>query len=818
MIRKICIFVMFILLFSAYQIDNVSADVNYEFQDLNRDVGASMRGICNRKESCVSGSKTYTIQWLGMESGDEPVSLVMQEEFKNNFSIEIGKISNLTKDTKSITIDNLALQDSMDFNLEDSNVYHKVYGFKIHDETPDASEYRVIQHQNTINIYRIKNQTIKFSVVHDGPINDVKSLQFILTKNGERSKSLQTTHHLRISRQHYSFITTKYDDDQKPFTFDIITDGDDRIQIEKKVINDYEFEFRLRQNITKEIPLIGLNLKSVTGEIVLINEKQKELVGTVKDEKVMFKNVHHDDLDTSFKIKRYTLSDPSVELNINEDKLKNISKINVERFINKKYQIEWGPNILTYPNVKSTDTIDIHLLEDNQATHIKKSVAFNQSHLLFKLNFSKKPSFSVGDEFVIAANDSKIYIDRAIQPLHIEIQKAYKPKKEEDIDISLEILIPNINGGKVDPNELLSVDGFVIQEYSKQELKPNLEEILSVEGFSVNETIAEEPKNVLLPDPIFLEGYSIDEIPNHEFYHGMEAIMEKEFIKQKNLEQILEQDRKNRIAYELSIKEYEEQLKPISLENHLEGEQIELNENPITIENINQSSQKLEKKGLFNDNQQVYFMLDVNGNAIQDHPSFDTMPLLVGTEIPEEIIDLSKMDEAYKVLDFIETQKRINLERILLQDIENRIYHEQESVKIMNDLYKERSTIEHQMDVYEIAASYLIDGAEMENKNHNDISSFKETEERDALTVMRTTPSDTKSLKKDRTQKQKQNQVGTDIQNFDEKLITRGIENNKDSVLPKTGKQKHSNIWSEFLILTGVCVLLSKRYKNRIVK
>ncbi|MDE8196838.1 hypothetical protein PT113_04900, partial [Erysipelothrix rhusiopathiae] len=125
MIRKICIFVMFILLFSAYQIDNVSADVNYEFQDLNRDVGASMRGICNRKESCVSGSKTYTIQWLGMESGDEPVSLVMQEEFKNNFSIEIGKISNLTKDTKSITIDNLALQDSMDFNLEDSNVYHK---------------------------------------------------------------------------------------------------------------------------------------------------------------------------------------------------------------------------------------------------------------------------------------------------------------------------------------------------------------------------------------------------------------------------------------------------------------------------------------------------------------------------------------------------------------------------------------------------------------------------------------------------------------------------------------------------------------------
>lgn len=260
MIRKICIFVMFILLFSAYQIDNVSADVNYEFQDLNRDVGASMRGICNRKESCVSGSKTYTIQWLGMESGDEPVSLVMQEEFKNNFSIEIGKISNLTKDTKSITIDNLALQDSMDFNLEDSNVYHKVYGFKIHGETPDASEYRVIQHQNTINIYRIKNQTIKFSVVHDGPINDVKSLQFILTKNGERSKSLQTTHHLRISRQRYSFITTKYDDDQKPFTFDIITDGDDRIQIEKKVINDYEFEFRLRQNITKEIPLIGLNL------------------------------------------------------------------------------------------------------------------------------------------------------------------------------------------------------------------------------------------------------------------------------------------------------------------------------------------------------------------------------------------------------------------------------------------------------------------------------------------------------------------------------------------------------------------------------
>lgn len=211
-------------------------------------------------------------------------------------------------------------------------------------------------------------------------------------------------------------------------------------------------------------------------------------------------------------------------------------------------------------------------------------------------------------------------------------------------------------------------------------------------------------------------------------------------------------------------------------------------------------------------------MLDVNGNAIQDHPSFDTMPLLVGTEIPEEIIDLSKMDESYKVLDFIETQKRINLERILLQDIENRIHHEQESVKIMNDLYKERSTIEHQMDVYEIAASYLIDGAEMENKNHNDISSFKETEERDALTVMRTTPSDTKSLKKDRTQKQKQNQVGTDIQNFDEKLITRGIENNKDSVLPKTGKQKHSNIWSEFLILTGVCVLLSKRYKNRIVK
>ncbi|UPU38474.1 hypothetical protein MX850_07185 [Erysipelothrix sp. Poltava] len=61
-------------------------------------------------------------------------------------------------------------------------------------------------------------------------------------------------------------------------------------------------------------------MKSVTGEIVLINEKQKELVGTVKDEKVMFKNVHHDDLDTSFKIKRYTLSDPSVELNINEDK------------------------------------------------------------------------------------------------------------------------------------------------------------------------------------------------------------------------------------------------------------------------------------------------------------------------------------------------------------------------------------------------------------------------------------------------------------------------------------------------------------------
>ncbi|UPU38476.1 hypothetical protein MX850_07195 [Erysipelothrix sp. Poltava] len=419
---------------------------------------------------------------------------------------------------------------------------------------------------------------------------------------------------------------------------------------------------------------------------------------------------------------------------------------------------------------------------------------------------------------MIAANDSKIYIDRAIQPLHIEIQKAYKPKKEEDIDISLEILIPNINGGKVDPNELLSVDGFVIQENSKQELKPNLEEILSVEGFSVNETIAEEPKNVLLPDPIFLEGYSIDEIPNHEFYHGMEAIMEKEFIKQKNLEQILEQDRKNRIAYELSIKEYEEQLKPISLENHLEGEQIELNENPITIENINQSSQKLEKKGLFNDNQQVYFMLDVNGHAIHDHPSFDTMPLLVGTEIPEEIIDSSKMDEAYKVLDFIETQKRINLERILLQDIENRIHHEQESEKIMNDLYKERSTIEHQMDVYEIAASYLIDGVEMENKNHNDISSFKETKERDALTVMRTTPSDTKSLKKDRTQKQKQNQVGTDIQNFDEKLITRGIENNKDSVLPKTGKQKHSNIWSKFLILTGVCVLLSKRYKNRIVK
>ncbi|AYV33847.1 hypothetical protein [Erysipelothrix rhusiopathiae] len=818
MIRKTCTFVMFIMLFSAYHIHNVSAEVKFEFQDLNSDIGANMRGICNRRVSCVGGSKTYTIQWLGMESGDEPISLVMQEEFKNNFSIEIGKITNLTKDTKSITIDNLVLQDSMDFNLDDPNIYHKTYGFKIHSETPNASEYRVIQTQNVINILRIRNQTIKFTVVRDGPINDVKTLQFVLTKNGERSKSLQTTHHLRLSSKNYSFITTKYDDNNQPFVFDIITDGDERIQVDKKVINDSEFEFRIRQNITKEIPLRGLGLEAVTGEVVLINENQKEIVGIVKDEKVVFKNIYHSDLDTRFTIKRYSLSDASIELSINEDKFKNISEINVERFINKKFEIEWGPNILAYPNVKQTDTIDIHLLEDNHVANIKKSVAFNQSELSFRLNLLKRSSFSVDDGFVIAANASKIYIDRAIQPLHIEIQKAYKPKKKDDIDLSVEIITPNISSGKIDLSELLNVEGFVIQENPKQEIKPNLVEMLSIEGFSVNEPIDEEPKNILMPDPVFLDGYSIEAMPSEDFFHGMGAILEKEIIKQKNLEQILEQDRKNRIAYELSIKEYEDQLKPISFQNNLEGEPIELSENAMNIQNTDERYQKTEEQGLFYDNQQVYSMVDVNGHSIPDHPSFDAIPFLVGTEIPEEKIDFSEMDGAYEFLEFIEIQKRVELERVLLQDIENRIQHQRESEKILNELYEANPSNERLINSYEIAVPYLIDRDTEGTKNQNNTNRNINTERKDLLWFEKTPTSNLKSLKKDRTPMGIDNHNGTDKQNFDEKEITRVIGNNKDSVLPKTGKQKHSNNWAKFLILTGVCVLLSKRYKNRILK
>ncbi|WP_331836569.1 hypothetical protein [Erysipelothrix piscisicarius] len=97
MIRKIGIFVMFILLFGIFRTEHVSAEVGFDFQNLNQGTDVMLRGLCHRANTCVSGSKTYTINWFGMESGDQPISLTMQEEFNDDTSIEIGKITNLTK-------------------------------------------------------------------------------------------------------------------------------------------------------------------------------------------------------------------------------------------------------------------------------------------------------------------------------------------------------------------------------------------------------------------------------------------------------------------------------------------------------------------------------------------------------------------------------------------------------------------------------------------------------------------------------------------------------------------------------------------------
>ncbi|WP_342621662.1 hypothetical protein [Erysipelothrix sp. P66] len=805
MIRKIGIFVMFILLFGIFRTEHVSAEVGFDFQNLNQGTDVMLRGLCHRANTCVSGSKTYTINWFGMESGDQPISLTMQEEFNDDTSIEIGKITNLTKDIKSITIDNLVVQDAFNFNADGGNLYHKVYDFKIDKETPDALEYRVIQNQNIINIVRIKNQTIKFSVVRDGPINGVRSLPFVLTKNGEQSKSHRTTFYTRSSSQHYSFITTKYDDKNRPYTFDIITDGDDRVKIEKKVINENEFEFRIRQDITKEIPLKGHNTSGLTGEVVFITDNQKELTGIVKDGNVVFENIRHEDLNTFTRMKRYNLNDASVELNIREDRLKEISEIAVERFIDKTFNVEWGPNILAYPGAKETDTIDIHLFEGNQATEFKKTVAFNQSEVTFKVNPRKETTFSVDDGFVSVANDLKIYIDRVIQPLQIDIQKAYKPKRDDDLDIQVEILSPPRATGKIDLNELLGVDGFIIHETPKPSIEPDREVMLSVDGFVIHDTL-DEPKNRLRPDPVFLDGYGIEDVQNHEYISGMEAIMQKERMKQKYLEDVLEQDRKNRIAYELSTKEYEAHLNPIILENHFDGFPIELQETALH-ENLN----PIIEVGVFNDNQQIFSMVDVEGEPIKG----DILPpYLEGEEVPEHAFDHTERDAASKFLSIIETKKRVELERILLQDIENRKQHERETNNILDALLRRQPdspNVIEPLEYYEIIMSNPI----IQQKE----GVSKITTEQQSSNLVRD-----KSIKTTHTPKEKteeshaiKSHYSTIKQKFDEKTIARVINKDTDGVLPKTGKQKHSNKWGIILILMGVCVLLPKRHKNRIV-
>lgn len=809
MIRKTGIFIMFILLFGIFQTELVSAEVGFDFQNLNQGTDVMLRGVCPRVNTCVSGSKTYTINWYGMESGDQPISLTMQEAFNDGTSIKIGKITNLTKDVKSITIDNLVVQGAIDFNADGGNLYHKVYEFKIDRETPDALEYSVIQTQNIINIVRIKNQTIKFSVVRDGPINGVRSLPFVLTKNGEQSKSHRTTFHTRSSSQHYSFITTKYDDKKRPYTFDIITDGDDRVKIEKKVINENEFEFRIRQDITKEIPLNGQNTSGLTGEVVFINDNQKELTGVVKDGKVVFENIRHEDLNTFTRMKRYNLNDASVELNIKEDRLKEISEIAVERFIDKTFNVEWGPNILAYPGAKETDTVDIHLFEGNQASDLKKTVAFNQSQVTFKINPRKETTFSVDDGFVSVSNNLKIYIDRVIQPLQIDIQKAYKPKRDGDLEVQVEILSPPHTTGKVDLNELLGVDGFVIHETPKPSIEPYRETMLSVDGLVIHDNI-DEPKNRLLPDPVFLDGYSIEDVQNHEYINGMEAIMQKEMMKQKYLEDILEQDRKNRIAYELSTMEYEAHLKPIILENHLDGFPIELQETAL-----HENFHPIIEVGVFNDNQQIFSMVDVEGDSIKE----DILPLyLEGEAVAEQKKDHNERDAATKILSIIEAKKRVELERLLLQDIENRKQHKHEVNNLLEVLSRWQlgsSDVIEPLDYYEIIMPSPI------SQQKDDVS--------------RTTPVVTeqqssnllsdKSIKTIPTQKGKtddghaiKSHYRTLKQNFDEKTIARVINKDKERVLPRTGKQKYSNKWGIILILMGVCVLLPKRYKNRILK
>lgn len=255
MIRKVFIFVAFSLLFLVYNPESIHADVGFEFP--NMDNQNNMRGICNSPTSCISGSKTYTIQWFGMESGDEPITLSMQEDVKDNLPIEIGKITNLTKNTRTITIDNLVVRDSLDLKREPHNVYDKKYSFLIHKDTDNYAEYRVIQTDNILNIIRIKNQTIKFSVIREGEIKNVESIPFILTANGVKSSSLRTKHNMRKSRSNYSFITNKYDDKNKPYVFDIITEENDLIKIEKKIVNDSEFIFYIRPKIQKIIPQIG---------------------------------------------------------------------------------------------------------------------------------------------------------------------------------------------------------------------------------------------------------------------------------------------------------------------------------------------------------------------------------------------------------------------------------------------------------------------------------------------------------------------------------------------------------------------------------
>lgn len=814
MIRKVFIFVAFSLLFLVYNPESIHADVGFEFP--NMDNQNNMRGICNSPTSCISGSKTYTIQWLGMESGDEPITLSMQEDVKDNLSIEIGKITNLTKNTRTITIDNLVVRDSLDLKREPHNVYDKKYSFLIHKDTDNYAEYRVIQTDNILNIIRIKNQTIKFSVIREGEIKNVESIPFILTANGVKSSSLRTKHNMRQSRSNYSFITNKYDEKNKPYVFDIITEDNDLIKIEKKIVNDSEFTFYIRPKIQKIIPLKGENVNLLTGEIILVNDKNKEIKGILKDGNVIFEDLETIDLETVYKLKRFNLDNSNLTITLDEVELKNITQINVERYIDKVFSIEWGPNILNHPDVKEFSVLDIYLLQNEQPTHIKQTVDLNQSNVTFKVNASKNPSLIVGerDKFFSVSTDSKLYIDRIIQPLHFEIEKAFKPKKEED-DVFVEVIKP-LSANKINPEELLDIEGFILHESPKTPIKMDNETLLSIDSFVIREEEHEEPKNILLPEIVFMDGYSIDDQPSFLPEDGYQALLQREIIKRKNIEQILEQDRKNRIAYEVRKIEFEEQFKPKYFDLYVDGNAITPKVSEINSNNPSGALKDINRVTDLSSLEQTLNLIDVQGSIVENKENLFMIPSIDSFEISDSDEQHHWFEESDFILNAIENEKKIRLEAALRQDLDNRLRHEREVMQIMRDLEQmERN----QSSTMESAIIYEITGPKLMSETQFSPSSL-EAQTNDSKQVELTKVNEMGETSKIEHRRShslspKTKSIKTN-QNFDENDITGEIIRDKHSVLPNTGQQKERNKLGITLIILGICVLLSKREKNTI--